>query len=187
MAYGEKIENYLSGLIEVINKLDRNELETFLTVLNQARLDEKNIYIFGNGGSAATASHMVCDFNKGISWGKNPRFRFICLNDNVPTMMAYANDISYADVFVEPLRNFLKPGEVVVGISGSGNSENVIRAIDYANEIGAITVGLSGYSGGKLKAKAKYNVHVNINDMQKAEDIHIMLGHLAYAVLKDEA
>jgi D-sedoheptulose 7-phosphate isomerase len=139
--------------------------------------------MMGNGGSAATASHYAADFNKGLSYGKARRFRFICLSDNVPTLTAYANDVAYDEAFVEQLRNFLEPGDLVVAISGSGNSRNVLKAIEYANRSGAVTVGLTGYDGGELKRIARYGVHIPIDDMQVTEDLHMVLDHLAYAVL----
>jgi D-sedoheptulose 7-phosphate isomerase len=137
----------------------------------------------GNGGSGATASHFTGDFNKGLSFHKARRFRFICLNDNYATFAAYANDVGYEDVFVEPLKNFLAEGDLVIGISGSGNSPNVLKAVEYANDHGAVTLGLTGYDGGKLKTLARHGVHIPIADMQVTEDLHMVLDHLAYVVL----
>lgn len=137
----------------------------------------------GNGGSAATASHYCCDFNKGVSYEYEKRFKFMCLSDNTATLTAYANDVSYEMVFVEPLKNFLQPGDLVIGISGSGNSKNVLHAIDYANDHQAITLGITGYSGGALKKKAKYSVNIGVDDMQISEDLHMMLDHLAMKII----
>ncbi len=103
------------------------EFEEFIAELDRAYRREANIFIFGNGGSAATASHFACDMNKGVGHGKDKKFKVMCLNDNLPTLLAYANDVSYEDVFVEQLKNFMGEGDLVVGISGSGNSENVVR------------------------------------------------------------
>lgn len=139
----------------------------------------------GNGGSAATASHYVCDFNKGMSYGRDKRFKMICLNDNVQTMMAYANDVDYQSVFVEQLKNFLRRDDVVIGISGSGNSGNVTKAIEYANQNGGITCGLTGYDGGFLRRIAHYSVNVRIHDIQISEDIHMMLVHVIYRIVND--
>lgn len=135
------IANYLNRLQETIAKLNHDEINTFINLLIAARDEEKQIFIMGNGGSASTASHFCCDFNKGSSYGFDKRFKFICLNDNVPGMMAYANDVSYDDIFVEQLKNFFQPGDYVIGISGSGNSKNVLKAIEYAKENGGITIG----------------------------------------------
>lgn len=139
----------------------------------------------GNGGSASTASHFACNFNKELSFNKTNRFKMICLNDNIPTLLAYANDISYDVIFVEQLKNFLKKNDVVIGISGSGNSKNVINAIDFANSVGSITVGLTGFNGGNLKKLAKYSVNTNLNDMQITEDIHLSLCHIACSALDE--
>jgi len=184
MTYNEKISRYINGLIDVLQNLDIGEINQYIEVVEQARQEGKNIFIFGNGGSGATASHMMCDFNKGLSHGQDKRFKMICLNDNMPTMMACANDISYEDIFVEPLKNFLKPKDVVIGISGSGNSMNIVKAIDYANKHGALTVGLCGFDGGKLKKCAKMAVHIKIKDMQKAEDMHMVIAHIVYQALQ---
>ncbi len=179
------INNYFDRLEKTIDNLDRNEIENFIQVLNQARNNEKTVFIMGNGGSAATASHFVCDFNKGASYmcDDKKRFKFICLNDNIASMTAYSNDVSYDDIFVEQLKNFLKKGDVVIGISGSGNSKNIIKAVEYANKNDGITVGLTGYNGGKLRELAKYSVNANVVDMQVSEDIHMILCHLILKVL----
>ena len=180
----EKINNYIGCLQDCLTNLDRNEVDSFIKVLTQARDEDRMIFIMGNGGSASSASHFCCDFNKGMSYQQEGRrFKMICLNDNVATMLAYANDVSYEAVFVEQLKNFFKPGDVVIGISGSGNSKNVLRAIEYANENGGITVGLTGYNGGILKNIANYSVNANIDDMQVSEDIHMMLCHMTYSIL----
>ena len=114
-----RIEEYLTKLKNTIDRLDRTEINNFINLLLKARDENRTIFIMGNGGSAATASHYCCDFNKGASYGCDKRFKFICLNDNTATMMAYANDVSYTDAMVEQLKNFFKPGDYVIGISGS--------------------------------------------------------------------
>lgn len=181
--YIEKISDYFELEKAVLDKINKEDLNTIMNVLISARDKNRHIFIMGNGGSAATASHYVCDFNKGVSYNKEKKFKFICLNDNIPTIMAYANDISYADVFVEQLKNFLTEGDVVIGISGSGNSENVVRALEYANANGGVTIGLTGYSGGKVKAISKHNVHVPIDNMQITEDLHMVLDHCMMFIL----
>jgi D-sedoheptulose 7-phosphate isomerase len=183
MNYIDEISAYFEREKETLDAISKEDLNTLMNVLVDARDSGKTIFIMGNGGSAATASHYVCDFNKGVSYGKEKMFKFICLNDNIPTMMAYANDLSYADVFVGPLKNFMQEGDIVIGISGSGNSENVVRAIQYANEHGGVTVGLTGYTGGKMKQISKYNVHVPVNDMQITEDLHMVLDHCMMKIL----
>ena len=182
--FNADINNYFDRLKNAIDHIDRSEINTFINVLLKARDEGRHIFIMGNGGSASTASHFVCDFNKGASYGYDcNRFKFTCLNDNCATMMAYANDVGYENIFVEPLKNFLHPGDVVIGISGSGNSKNIIKAIQYANENEAITIGLTGYNGGILKSKAKYSVNANIDDMQISEDLHMILDHLCIKII----
>ena len=152
-------------------------------MMETARKNGKTVFICGNGGSFATASHFVCDFMKGVSLNQEVKYNFECLGDNVPLMTAIANDISYDDVFVMPLRAKLGEGDLVIGISGSGNSENVVRAIAYAKEHGNPTAALLGYSGGKLLDLADHSVHVNINNMQIVEDVHMILDHMMMYVL----
>jgi D-sedoheptulose 7-phosphate isomerase len=174
---------YFNKLKRVIESIDVNQIDILIHLLVDALQDERQIFIMGNGGSAATASHFVCDFNKGLSWKKQKRFKFICLNDNVPTMMAYANDTSYEDVFVEPLKNYFHKGDLIIGISGSGNSKNVLHAINWGNENGGITVGLTGCTGGQLKVRAMHNVHIPIEDMQITEDLHMIVDHCMMRIL----
>ena len=177
MDYTQEITAYFDRLKVTIDKISKSDLSDLMNVLVDAKESEKQIFIMGNGGSSATASHYVCDFNKGISMNQDKKFKFICLNDNIPSLMAYANDLSFEDIFVEQLKNFYQKGDIVIGISGSGNSMNVLKAIDYANENGGVTVGLTGYSGGKLIEMARHNVHIPIDDMQIVEDLHMVLDH----------
>jgi D-sedoheptulose 7-phosphate isomerase len=177
------IEAYFERLKSTLDRLSREELNAFMGLLVDALEGGKRVYVMGNGGSAATASHFAVDFNKGLSLGKARRFRFVCLNDNVPTLTAYANDVGYEEVFVEPLRNLLDAGDLVIAISGSGNSPNVLKAIEFANGAGAVTVGLTGFDGGRLKRIARHSVHVPIDDMQVVEDLHMVVDHLTYSLL----
>lgn len=183
MDYINELNAYREREIAVLNSLDLNSVNQVMNVLEDARLHGKRIFICGNGGSAATASHYCCDFNKGVSENQNDKYNFECLNDNVPTLMAVANDIGYEEVFRFPLRNKMKSGDILIGISGSGNSKNVVNAMEYAKSIGGTTIAIVGYSGGKMKEMADYNIHVNINDMQISEDIHMMLDHMMMYVL----
>ena len=178
-----EISAYFNKLKATIDLVSREEVNTLIGLLLDALEGGKTVFTMGNGGSAATASHYAADFNKGLSYGKARRFRFICLADNTATLTAYANDVAYEEVFVEQLRNFLEPGDLVIGISGSGNSRNVLKAVDHANGAGAITVGLTGYDGGELRRVAQHGVHIPADDMQVTEDLHMVLDHLLYAVL----
>lgn len=181
--YKKQIRQYIEIEKRVLDGLNDEDINQVMNVLEHARLTGKRVFICGNGGSASTASHLECDFNKGISYEQDIKYDIECLSDNVPMMMAIANDIGYEDIFVVPLRNKLKPGDVVIGISGSGNSTNVIKAFAYANELGADTVALTGYSGGKLMQMAKYNIHVAIDNMQVVEDVHLVLNHMMMFIL----
>jgi D-sedoheptulose 7-phosphate isomerase len=183
MDFKNDIAKYLNQLKTTIDLISKDDISQLMNVLITAKEEERTIFIMGNGGSAATASHFCCDFNKGISMGQDKMFKFICLNDNIPTMMAYANDLSYDDIFVGPLKNFVKEKDLVIGISGSGNSMNVAKAIEYANHQGAITIGLTGFSGGKIKQLCKYNIHIPVNDMQITEDLHMVLDHCMMKIL----
>jgi len=177
---------YLSELVDLINSIDLDEIENFINELEEAYKNDKNIFVMGNGGSASTASHFACDINKGVSLKLNKRFKVISLNDNIPIMLAYANDISYDSIFEEQLKNYIKKDDLVIGISGSGNSKNVLMAIEYANAIGARTFGITGYDGGKLKKIAEKSIVIRSNDMQKIEDCHMILVHLTMQYLSDK-
>jgi D-sedoheptulose 7-phosphate isomerase len=169
---------YIERLKAALDALPLDAYEAILKAFLDARARGACIFVMGNGGSAATASHLACDINKGVCCGAGPRFKVICLNDNIPTMLAYANDLSYQDVFAQQLANFITPADVVLGISGSGNSENVLRAAALAKESGALVIGLTGFGGGRLHALADIGLNVAINDMQIAEDVHLVVGHM---------
>ena len=175
--------DYCQGLKEALDTIPTDAVENFLLLLEAAYLEGRQVFIMGNGGSGSTASHAAGDLNKGVSYGREKRFRVISLNDNMATITAYANDVSYNEAFVEQLKNFLHSGDLVIGISGSGNSPSVLKAIEYANQQGAVTVGLCGFGGGKLAGLAQLPVHIPVNDMQKVEDIHMMLFHVAMQIL----
>ncbi len=181
--YSEAIDLYLRRLTSAIGQISISDVNRVMGVLEEARMSGRMIFIMGNGGSAATASHYVCDFNKGVSLNQKEKYKFLCLNDNIPSMMAYANDMSYEEIFVNALKTYFSPGDVVIGISGSGNSANVLKAIEYANHNGGITIGLSGYDGGKLMESAQYNINIPVTDMQITEDLHMVLDHCMMKIL----
>lgn len=176
-------KNYLTELKTVLGKVKISDIEKVAEVLLEAYKNDKTIFIFGNGGSAATASHMVCDLGKGtlknVYDHTEKRLRVISLTDNVPIMTAFANDLSFDDMFVQQFHSLVNSGDVVIGISGSGNSPNVIKAFMYAKQIGATTVGFLGYhSGGKAKAFVDYDITVESSNYGIIEDIHMTLGHV---------
>lgn len=179
MDFTEDIDSYLQRLKGALDLLDRKAIQAFLDVMVDALENDRDIYVFGNGGSAANASHFTVDIGKGASKGAAKRFRLHCLNDNMPTLTAYANDFGYETVFVEPLRNFLRREDLVIALSGSGNSKNVVLAVEYAKSVGATVVGITGYSGGALRALSDISIHLPLDDMQLAEDIQLVVTHVA--------
>lgn len=168
---------YFQDLECAVNRINLDSLKKINNLLFMALKEGRQIFTMGNGGSGSTASHFVCDLNKGVCLDHGKRFKAICLNDNVPTLLAYANDMSYSDIFCESLKNFMQEEDIVIGFSGSGNSKNVIKAIEYANENGGVTIGFSGFSGGKLSKVTTIPLVVPVNDMQKCEDLHLILCH----------
>ncbi|MBI2061105.1 MAG: SIS domain-containing protein [Nitrospirae bacterium] len=186
------VANYFSALKGLMDRIPAEKFDHLCERFLEAYREDRQVFTFGNGGSATTASHFTQDVNKSVSSELPKRFRVICLNDNLSILMAYANDVSYEEVFVQQLINFLRPGDFVLAISGSGNSKNVLKAVDYANSHGAKTFGLTGFSGGKLIGMAHESIHVPAHDMQKVEDLHLVILHMAvqklYGVLhKDES
>lgn len=169
---------YLNKLIQLLSSADRTQIDHGVQVIADAWLAGKQVITLGNGGSSMTALHFINDWNKTIPMHTQRSFRGRSLVDNVGLLMSYANDLSFEDIFVEQLKNILQPGDLVLAISGSGNSENVIRAVEYVNANGGVTLGLCGYRGGKLKQIAQHVVWADIDDMQLAEDFHFMFGHM---------
>ena len=182
MDFKEKIIGYYETLKRVIDNLNYDELNEAMNVIYQAYLDEKNVYTCGNGGSASTASHMQNDFNKGICYDLEKKFHFHCLNDNYSTIMAIANDDSYEMVFAKQLEGNIKEGDILIAISGSGNSKNIVKACEVAKANGAIIIGLSGFKGGKLFEMSDYHMHCAIEDMQITEDIHMTFNHMMMSI-----
>ena len=182
----ERIQNYISHLQGVLERLSLEDVQHSIDAIMEAYHAEKQIFVIGNGGSASTASHLACDLGKGTSVPGRPRFRVISLTDNVATMSAWSNDVSYEDVFVEQLKNLVNPGDVVIGISASGNSENVIRAMRHASEIGCQTIGWSGFGGGTLASICDVNVIVDSNHYGPVEDVHLILNHILHAWIREE-
>jgi D-sedoheptulose 7-phosphate isomerase len=166
-------------------------LRGIVPILLRAREQDRTVFFFGNGGSASTASHFVVDIGKGTrtSLGPGPltkRFRCVALNDNVPSVMAWANDADYSRIFSEQLRSLAVPGDVVVAISGSGNSPNVLEAVRVAKEMGLVSIGLTGIGGGKLKGLVDVPLVVPSQSMQHTEDVHLFVLHFLMAFLRDE-
>lgn len=182
MSYHKMIETYIENEIKVLQSLDINAINEVLKLLEKTLHAEGTIYIFGNGGSAATASHFQNDFNKGISLNTEKKFRFLCLNDNVATLMAIANDNGFDNVFSAQLEGRLQENDIIFAISGSGNSRNVLNAVEYARRCGNQVVGITGYDGGKLKELSDFSLHAPVDSMQITEDIHMIFDHLMMSV-----
>lgn len=170
--------DYLAKLKAAIDAVVPAEIDHCVEVIRQGWLNGRQIITCGNGGSAVTALHFITDWSKMISNHSGRPFRGRSLVDNIGMLTAYANDVSYADIFSEQLKHTAEPGDVLIAISGSGNSENIVRAVNVANEMGCETIGLCGFSGGKLRRLAKHVVWVDIDDMQISEDLHAIFGHI---------
>lgn len=181
-------ETYKAELLKAIDAIDLDKVRQATEWFREARDQGRAIFICGNGGSASTASHIVCDIVKGASYNRASRFRMMALTDSLSTITAYSNDVAYDAVFVEPLKNFAQPGDLVVAISGSGNSPNVIRALEYANTAGCRTVALTGRDGGKLGPLAQLNIQVPVPHMGRIEDAHMIVCHMiAYYFMEQPA
>lgn len=168
---------YFDLLSKSIQSLPFDDVDRVATLLVRAYELEHSIFLFGNGGSAALASHFACDLGKGTVNGSKKRFRVMALTDNVPMMTAWANDSKYEDIFAEQLANFARPGDIAFAISGSGNSPNVLQALKTASELGSTTIGLTGFEGGKLRVLCDACIVVPCDNMQIIEDLHLCVAH----------
>ena len=177
------ISNYLRELADLLDRVPLSTIRSVVDELVRAQREGRKIFLLGNGGSAATASHIACDLAKGTATLGHRRLRVIALTDNVPLITAWANDTAYENAFAEQLRNLVEAGDVVIAISGSGNSPNVLRAVKVAREAGARTIGLTGFSGGKLASMVDLPVVVPGRTIQHVEDVHLALGHAIFHAL----
>jgi D-sedoheptulose 7-phosphate isomerase len=176
--------NYLGYLVKSIESVDPSQIESFINLLYDAYKNKKMVFVIGNGGSAANASHLAQDLAKGTRshLEQDVRIKALSLTDNLPFVTALGNDDGYDTIFEQQLRTFASPGDILVCISGSGNSPNIIRAVEWANKNQLITVGITGFNGGKLKSLNTYSVHVPLNDMCTSESVHSIIFH--YVILK---
>jgi D-sedoheptulose 7-phosphate isomerase len=175
--------SYFQKVAAVLPAIPVEPVEQVIATLRQARANGQRIFVFGNGGSSANASHIVNDMLKSTIQPGRPRMKLICLSDNVPTLTAYANDVSYDIVYAEPLASLAEPGDVALALSGSGNSPNVLRAMDVALEMGLTRIGLTGRDGGKLKDQCDICVIVPNDSMQVIEDAHLVILHAVFLAL----
>ena len=174
----ECVQQYIVELQNTLAILPIRSINEVVDVLHEARLMKRQIFVMGNGGSASTASHMACDLAKNTRIEGLPHIRISEITDNSAIFSAYANDEGYENVFVGHLANFVEPNDVVIGISTSGKSPNVLKAIEYSNNINALTIGLTGFDGGRLKSQVAMNIHVPSNCIEQIEDIHLVIGHI---------
>jgi D-sedoheptulose 7-phosphate isomerase len=169
---------YKNGILEAIDTVDLEKVGEAISILAGARDEGRHIFTCGNGGSASTASHFVCDMVKGASFGRTSRFRIMALTDSLPTITAYSNDVNYDCIFTEQLKNFAEAGDVLIAISGSGNSPNVLSAVEYANSVGCRTIALTGRDGGQLGRIAQLNIQAAHPHMGRIEDVHVIVMHM---------
>ncbi len=178
------LKDYFENETRLFNQIAFERVDAVIAQLEQARADGRRVFLFGNGGSAATASHFSCDLGKGTIQPERPRFKVIALPDNWSTLTAYANDLGYDSVFAEPLITHAQRGDIAIGFSGSGNSPNVLRAMEAAERIGVVTIGFTGFAGGKLQDRVALHVNVPSDSMPQIEDVHLALTHAMCEMLK---
>lgn len=175
-------KKYLYTSKIILDKINLEDIQKIADTLLDAYINERTVFIMGNGGSASTASHMACDLGKGtlknIYNQKEKRLRVISITDNVATMTAFANDLSYSEMFSQQLRSLIKPKDVLIGLSAFGNSPNIIKALKYAKKQKAITVGFLGKGGGKAKKIIDLGIIIQSDDYGIIEDLHLTLNHL---------
>ncbi|MEM2956384.1 MAG: SIS domain-containing protein [Candidatus Pacearchaeota archaeon] len=185
-----ELDAYISELKKAIDSIDRNEIEKISEILIRAYETDKSVFIIGNGGSASTASHFACDLGKGTlerHYNMNKkRFKVYSLTDNVALLTSYGNDLSYEDIFSQQLKNLIKTGDILIVLTGSGNSKNILKAIKLANEIGAITIGLLGFEGGEAAKLLDHKIIIKSSNYGIIEDLHLMLQHILCQKLKNK-
>jgi D-sedoheptulose 7-phosphate isomerase len=178
---------YRKRFLHALDAFDLKQVDEVIELFREAREKGRTIFVAGNGGSSATATHLVCDLVKDASFGRTKRFKAMTLLDSMPTLSAYANDVDFKDAMAETLRNFAHPDDIYLAISGSGNSENLVRAMDYANKHGLKTIALTGRDGGKLGAKAALELRVPDPHMGRIQDVHHIICHMiCYSFVESE-
>jgi len=186
----ESLNNYILDLKNAIDSLSLEEVKKIGEILARAYKNDKSVFIIGNGGSASTASHFACDLGKGTLeryYDMNKkRFKAYSLTDNVALMTAYGNDLDYDNIFVQQLRNLIQQGDILISITGSGNSKNILKAIELANKMGAETISLLGFDGGKAKEISDHKIIIKSNNYGVIEDLHLMLEHMICQSLKEK-
>jgi D-sedoheptulose 7-phosphate isomerase len=171
--------DYLERVCDEIRRLDRGQVENLSDLIEQRYDAGRFVFVIGNGGSGANASHLCEDLAKCTlrDFHSQRRLKVLSLTDNTPWVMAVANDISYEAIFLEQLKNLAAPGDLLLAISGSGNSPNILRAVEWANDHGVETVGITGFGGGTLRSIARHSLHVSVDDMGVVESLHLVAFH----------
>lgn len=180
------IKQYISNVILTLQRIPIEKIDQIVDVLEETRQKAKYVYIFGNGGSSSTASHFAADLAKGAICPGKSRIKAFALTDNIPLCTAWANDSAYDYIFAEQLENHIEPGDIAIGISGSGNSPNVLNGIKAAKGKGATTIGFAGFNGGKLKDIVDIPIVIDNYQMEQVEDIHLLLEHVITMCLRNE-
>lgn len=176
---------YFTELKKTLDEIPMERVDKIVQMIYKAYRDNKYVFIMGNGGSASTASHFACDLGKGTICEGKPRFRVVSLNDNMPLITALSNDFGYERVFIEQLMNLVSPDDLVISITGSGNSPNILKAVEYAKKQGAKTIGLIGFGGGKLQEIVDEHITVSNTNYGQVEDIHLILAHALSQYFKE--
>jgi D-sedoheptulose 7-phosphate isomerase len=179
-------QEYQREVLKAVGAIPLDKVNLAIDWFKEARAAGRQIFVCGNGGSAANASHFACEVLKGASYGKTTRFRIQALTDSMATITAYSNDVGYEAAFVEQLKNFAQPGDIVIGLSGSGNSMSVVRAIEYANSIGCRTLTLTGYDGGRLAPLGQLSIHIAAPHIGHSEEAQLAVLHMISYYFMDE-
>jgi len=184
MQPNDYVRDYLDQAAPLVAGLDVEAIATAIGWIHEAATAGKTVFTCGNGGSASIASHLASEMVKHATLHRKIRFKVICLADNIGTMLSYANDVDFESIFVEPLKNFAQPGDLLLAVSGSGGSENVLRAVEYANQLGCRTIGMTNATGGRLKDLAELPLTVPSDHMGHLEDCFFLMTHiLCYAFI----
>ena len=175
---------YFQALSKVIERMPLSVIDDIADLILRAYHKRRTVFLYGNGGSAALASHCACDLGKGTSMLNSARLRVVSLTDNVPLITAWANDSAYEDIFVEQLRNLMQPGDISFAISCSGNSPNVVNALRYSRDLGAINIGITGFAGGQMRSLCDVCLIVPSENMQLIEDLHVSVSHSVFTAVR---
>ncbi|MCI0478055.1 MAG: SIS domain-containing protein [Anaerolineales bacterium] len=178
------VKEYIEAQMRLLSQLKTTPVDQVIARLERARVEGHRIFLFGNGGSAATASHFACDLGKGTIQPDRPRLQVMSLADNVVTLTAYANDHGFDTIFADQLITYARPGDIAIAFTASGNSPNVVRAVEMAEKQGLVTIAFTGFDGGKVKDRVELNVHVPVDSFPFAEDAHLILTHAICEMMK---